>query len=71
MDLETFTVPITDDMVAEAPELFHVSLSDPSGAGSVPPPGPLSDAYVVILDNEAPAQGWHVAVTAAHDRTRR
>ena len=51
---ETFTVPIVDDNVHEDPELFHVSLSSSSGAGSTALPGPLSEAYVVILDNDTP-----------------
>ena len=60
---KSFQVPITDDNVQEDPELFHVSLSSGSGAGSVPAPGPLADTYVVILDNDGPAQDWHAAVT--------
>ena len=59
---QTFSVPIIDDNLSESPELFHVALSAGTGAGSVPLPGPLSDAYVVILDNDSP-QSWNASVT--------
>src|SRR5205814_1800194 len=59
---QSFSVPIPDDNVFESPELFHVALSAGTGAGSVPLPGPLSDAYVVILDNDV-QQNWTVGVT--------
>ncbi|HEY4347551.1 MAG TPA: Calx-beta domain-containing protein [Gaiellaceae bacterium] len=59
---QTFSVAINDDSLQESPELFHVSLSSGTGAGTVPLPGPLSDAYVVILDNDTP-QDWHATVS--------
>jgi len=60
---KTFNVPITNDATAESPEIFHVAISSKSGAGSVALPGPLSEAYVVILDDDAPPQNWHVNVS--------
>jgi hypothetical protein len=62
---ETFTVPIVDDNVVEDPELFHVSLSSASGAGSTALPGPLSEAYVVILDNDADSTPPDVSIDEA------
>jgi hypothetical protein len=55
---QTFTVDITDDAAPEGPEAFHISLSAHSGAVSVPGPGPLSYAYVEILDNDGATQDW-------------
>ncbi|MDT4951197.1 MAG: hypothetical protein QOJ37_3792, partial [Pseudonocardiales bacterium] len=63
--IETFTVPIVDDNVVEDPELFNVSLSNASGAGTTALPGPLSKSYVVILDNDADTTAPGVTVEQA------
>ncbi|MCU1358338.1 MAG: outer rane adhesin like protein [Acidimicrobiales bacterium] len=60
---KTVTIDITDDATAEQLfEVFRVSLKDPTGAGSLALPGPLNQAYVGIIDDDGPAQDWHVAI---------
>jgi hypothetical protein len=62
---QTFTIPIEDDLVAEGAEAFHISLSGDSGAVNVPGPGPLSYAYVEILDNDGVTQDWSATNTTS------
>ena len=59
-------MPIVDDNIAESPELFHVSLSSAKGAGTTALPGPLSEAYVVILDNDTTAPAPPVLISPAN-----
>jgi hypothetical protein len=61
----TFTVPIVDDSVPEDPELFHVSMSNVSGAGANLLPGPLSQSYVVILDDDGDTTDPDVTINQA------
>jgi len=58
---QTFTVPIIDDSADEPDETVNLTLSSPSGGGTVL--GAQSTAVLTIVDNDEPAPAAHVTST--------